>query len=72
MDIDTRNTTYNIEMTDAATEIRGKQCRRKKPWVTRDVLDLCDVRRDLEKRREIRSKRIQRSKQDDSERNEES
>ena len=29
-------------MTDAASEILGNECCRKKSWVTRDVLDLCD------------------------------
>ena len=38
-------------MTDAASEILGKERRRKKPWVTKDVLDLCDERRDLKKKR---------------------
>ena len=27
--------------------ILGKESRRKKPWVTKDVSDLCDDRRDL-------------------------
>ena len=44
-------TTYNTAVTDAASEILGKECRRKKPWVTKDVLDLCDERRDLKKKR---------------------
>ena len=39
------------QMTDAASEILGKERRRKKPWVTKDVLDLCDERRDLKKNR---------------------
>ena len=38
-------------MTDAASEVLGKERRRKKPWVTNDVLDLCDERRDLKKKR---------------------
>ena len=38
-------------MADAASEILGKERRRKKPWVTEDVLDLCDDRRDLKKKR---------------------
>ena len=38
-------------MTDAASEILGKERRRKKPWVTKDVLDLSDERRDLKKKR---------------------
>ena len=52
MDIDTMITTYNTAMTNAASEILGKERRRKKPWVTKDVLDLCDDRRDLKKRYE--------------------
>ena len=51
MDMDTMITTYNTAVTDAASEILGKERRRKKPWVTKDVLDLCDERRDLKKKR---------------------
>ena len=51
MDIDTIIATYNTAMTDAASEILRKERRRKKPWVTKDVLDLCDERRDLKKKR---------------------
>ena len=48
MDIDTMSTTtYNTAVTDAASEMFGKECRRKTPWVTKDVLDLCDERRDF-------------------------
>ena len=35
-----------IGLSDAASEILGKERRRKKPWVTKDVLDICDERRD--------------------------
>ena len=49
--MDTMITTYNTAVTEAASEILGKECRRKKPWVTKDVLDLCDERRDLKKKR---------------------
>ena len=51
MDIDTMITTYNTAVTDAASEILGKERRRKMPWVAKDVLDLCDERRDLKKKR---------------------
>ena len=51
MDIGTMITTYNTAVTDAVSEILGKERRRKKPWVTIDVLDLCDERRDLKKKR---------------------
>ena len=43
-------TTYNKTVTDAASEILGKGRRRKRPCVTRDVLDLCDERRNLKKK----------------------
>ena len=49
MDINTMITTYNTAVTDAASEILGKERRRKKPRV--DVLDLCDERGDLKKKR---------------------
>ena len=51
MDNDTLITTYNTAVTDATSEILGKERHRKKTWVTKDVLDLCDERRDLEKKR---------------------
>ena len=51
MDIDTMIITYNTAVTDATSEILGKELLRKKPWVTTDVLDLCDERRDLKKKR---------------------
>ena len=35
MDMDTIITTYNTAVTDAASEILGKERRRKKPWVTK-------------------------------------
>ena len=51
MGIDTMITTYNTVVIDAASEILGKERRRKKPWVTREVLDLCDESRNLKKKR---------------------
>ena len=45
MDIDTMITTYNTAVTDTASEILGKERRRKNPWVTKDVFDLCDEMR---------------------------
>ena len=44
MDIDTMITTFNTAVTDAANEILGKEHHRKKPWVTKDVLNLCNER----------------------------
>ena len=51
IDIESIITTYIIAVTATASEILGKDRHRKKPWVTRDLFDLCDKRRDLEKRR---------------------
>ena len=42
MEMNTIIATYNTAVTDAASEILGKKRRRKKPWVTRDVLNICD------------------------------
>ena len=52
MDIDTTIITYHTAVTDAPSGILGKERRRKKPWVTKDLFDLCDERRDLKKRYE--------------------
>ena len=43
-----KNTIYNMTVTNAASEILGKERSRKKPWV---IKDLCDERRDLKKTR---------------------
>ena len=51
LNINTMITTHNTAVTDAASEIRVKERRREKPWATRDVLDLCDERRNLKKKR---------------------
>ena len=51
MDMDTMITIYNTAVNDAASERLGKERRRKKSWVTKDVLDLCDEKRDLKKKR---------------------
>ena len=37
MDINTTITTYNTAVTDAASEILGKDPAGKKTWVTRDI-----------------------------------
>ena len=50
IDINTMTTTYNTAVADAASEILGKERRRKKPWITKNVLDLCDERRDLKRK----------------------
>ena len=51
VDINTVITTYSTAVTDPTSEILGKEHCRKKPWVTRDVLDVYDEIRDLKKKR---------------------
>ena len=65
-------TTYNKAVTDTASKILGKDRRKKKSWVTKDVLDLCEERRDFKKKRYEAEGAIQGSKQEDSEGSEES
>ena len=38
-------------MTETASKIVGKHCQKSDPWVTAEVLDLCDKRRELRKKR---------------------
>ena len=51
MDMDTMITTYITAVPDASSEIPGKERRRKKQYVIKDVLDLCDERRGLKRKR---------------------
>ena len=50
-DIDSMITTFNTAVTETASEILGKHCQKKKPWVTAEILDLCDRRRELRQQR---------------------
>ena len=51
MDLDTLTDTFNAAGTDTANEILGKHRPVKKPWVTAEILDLCDKRRELKKKK---------------------
>ena len=50
-DIDSMITTFNTAVTETASKIPGKHCQKKKPWITAEILDLCDKRRELRKKR---------------------
>ena len=52
-DIDSIITTFNTAVTETASEILGKHRQKKKPWITAEIRDLCD------KRRELRTKRFE-------------
>ncbi|KAK2172641.1 hypothetical protein NP493_944g02008 [Ridgeia piscesae] len=43
--------TFNRAVTNTASEILGKHPPVKKPWVTADLLDVCDKRRELKKKK---------------------
>ena len=49
-DIDSMITTFNTAVTKTASEILGKHRHKKKPWITAEILDLCDKRRELRKK----------------------
>ena len=50
-DIDSMITTFNTTVTETASGILGNIVRRKKPWITAEILDLCDKRREPRKKR---------------------
>ena len=50
-DLDSLVIHFNKAVTDTAAELLGKQRRKRKPWITPEILDLCDQRRDLKKKR---------------------
>ena len=51
VDLDSIVTYFDKAVTDTAAELLGKQRRKRKPWVTPEILDLCDQRQDLKKKR---------------------
>ena len=44
-------TTFNTAVTERAGEVLGKHRQKKKHWVTPEILDLCDKRKELRKKR---------------------
>ena len=49
-DMDSIITTFNTAVIETASEILGKLRQKKKPWVTAEILDLCNRRRELRKK----------------------
>ena len=49
-DLDSMVTHFNKTVTDTTAELLGKQRRKRKPFVTPEILDLYDLRRDQYKR----------------------
>ena len=50
-DMDSVITTFNTAVTETASEILGKHRQKKQTLVTAEILDLCDKRRELRKKR---------------------
>ena len=46
-DMDSVIATFNTAVTETASEFFPKYRQKKKPWVTGDILDLCDKRGEL-------------------------
>ena len=46
-DLDSIITTFNTAVIETASKIFGKHRQKKKTWVTAEILDLCDKRREL-------------------------
>ena len=49
-DMDSMISIFNTAVTETASEILGKHCQKKKPWVTAENLDLCDKSKELRKK----------------------
>ena len=48
----TNNTSgFNTAVTETASEILSNHRQKKNPWITAEILDLCDKRRELTKKR---------------------
>ena len=44
-DLESMVTHFNKAVTDTAAELLGKQRCKRKPWVTHQILDLCDLKK---------------------------
>ena len=50
-DLDSMITTFNTAVIETTSEILSKHRQKKNPWVTAEILDLCDKKRELRKKR---------------------
>ena len=50
-DLDSMITTFNTAVIETASDILGKHRQKKQTWVTVEILDLCNKRRELRKKR---------------------
>ena len=47
--VESLTTSFNTAMMETATHLLGKHRRKTKPWITNEILDMCDRRRNLKK-----------------------
>jgi len=50
-DVETITNNFNSIIVESAKKVLGKQRKKVKPWITEAILDLCDTRRSLKKKR---------------------
>ena len=50
-DMDSIIISFNTAVTETASEILRKHRQKKKPWITAEILDLCNKRRELRNKR---------------------
>ena len=50
-DLDTLTRNFSTAITDTAMEILGKHRPKKKTWITDDILEMCDKRRELKNKK---------------------
>ena len=50
-DMDIMITTFNTAVTETVGEMLGKHRQKKKPWITVEILDMCDKRRETRKKK---------------------
>ena len=50
-DMNSMIATFNTSVIETASEILCKHRQKKKPWITAEILDLCNKRRELRKKR---------------------
>ena len=52
-DINTISDNIQKALHETAVEVFGKERKKNKPWVTDDILEVCDKRRELKKTRQV-------------------
>ncbi len=51
MDLESATDSFNKALIETASNLLGKKRLIKKPWITKDVLEICDKRRELKSKK---------------------